>query len=155
MPQDFRFQFFHESVSPKPLSIPLDRFKFFKNLRKYSQLKVHQRQLCRQYGWQQWQICKGGHANFFKSPNSWAQFAIKNPQISKICESKISNPQISLDWAAYRISANVSSLQIANPQIFHHKTERMKYLNFFPPFIAKLSGRRYVWPNFLFYKNSN
>ncbi len=54
-----------------------------------------------------------------------------------------------------QISAKVSSPQIANSQIFHHKTERMKHLNFFPPFIAKLSDRRFVWLNFLFYKNSN
>jgi hypothetical protein len=79
----------------------------------------------------------------------------KIPKFLRYVSPKISNPQISLDWAAYRISANVSSPQIANPQIFHHKTERMKHLILFPPFIAKLSGRRFVWPNFLFYKNSN
>ncbi len=38
----FDFKFFHESVSPKPLSIPFGPFEFFlKDLRKYSQLKVH------------------------------------------------------------------------------------------------------------------
>jgi hypothetical protein len=38
------FGFFHESVSPKPLSIPLGPFQiFFENSRRYSQLKVHHR----------------------------------------------------------------------------------------------------------------
>jgi hypothetical protein len=38
----FDFKFFHESVSPKPLSIPLGPFEiFFKDLRKYLQLKMH------------------------------------------------------------------------------------------------------------------
>jgi len=40
----FDFWFFHESVTPKPLSIPLGPFRFFfENSRRYSQLKVHHR----------------------------------------------------------------------------------------------------------------
>ncbi len=64
-----------------------------------------------------------------KSTNSWAQFAITNPQILRyvrkfhilvfilmICKSQICK---FCRWA---------SPLIANPQIFHHKTERMKHL---------------------------
>jgi hypothetical protein len=45
VPQDFifDFRFFHGSVSPKRLSIPLGCFEFFKNSLRYSQLKVHHR----------------------------------------------------------------------------------------------------------------
>ncbi len=46
----FDFWFFHESVSPKPLSIPLWPYRFFfENLRRYSQLKVRHR--CHWYWW--------------------------------------------------------------------------------------------------------
>jgi hypothetical protein len=39
VPRDFRLQVFCESVSPKPLSIPLEPFRnFFENSRRYSQL---------------------------------------------------------------------------------------------------------------------
>jgi hypothetical protein len=49
----FDFRFFRESVSPKPLSIPLGLFRiFFENSRRYSQLKVHHR--CRWYRWCIW-----------------------------------------------------------------------------------------------------
>ncbi len=45
--------FFHESVSPKPLSIPLGPFRIFSKIsRRYSQLKVDHR-----YQWHRWQIC--------------------------------------------------------------------------------------------------
>jgi hypothetical protein len=40
----FASGFFHESVSPNPLSIPLGPFRsFFENSRRYSQLKVDHR----------------------------------------------------------------------------------------------------------------
>ncbi len=40
----FCLWFFYESVSPKPLSIPLGPFQiFFENSRRYSQLKVDHR----------------------------------------------------------------------------------------------------------------
>ncbi len=47
VPLDFLVQgFFHESVSPKPLSILLRPFQFFfKHSRRYSQLKVHRWQI--------------------------------------------------------------------------------------------------------------
>ncbi len=55
-----------------------------------------------------------------KSSNFW----VHKFQICKflLIKPQIANPQIS--W--------VSSRQIANPLIFHHKTERMKHLIFFP-----------------------
>jgi hypothetical protein len=41
VPRDFRLRFFHESVSSKPLSIPMGPFPIsLENLRRYSQLKV-------------------------------------------------------------------------------------------------------------------
>jgi hypothetical protein len=39
----FNLMFFHESVSPKPLSIPLSRLEFFQKYSRYSQLKLHHR----------------------------------------------------------------------------------------------------------------
>ncbi len=43
--------FFHESVSPKHLSIPLEPFRiFYENSRRYSRLKVHHR--CQRHQWQ-------------------------------------------------------------------------------------------------------
>jgi hypothetical protein len=39
VPRDFRLQVFYESVSPKPLIIPLGRFEFF---RKYAQIYAAQ-----------------------------------------------------------------------------------------------------------------
>ncbi len=39
----FDFRFFHESVSPQPLSILLGSSNVFTNLRRYSQIKVHHR----------------------------------------------------------------------------------------------------------------
>ncbi len=56
--------FFHESVSPKPLSIPIEPFQiFFKNSRRYSQLKVHHR--CHWHWWQMAKIFKLKNFNYF------------------------------------------------------------------------------------------
>ncbi len=49
VPRNFRFKVFYESVSHKPMSIPLGSFQIYS--RRYSQLKVHQH-------WQQWQMKK-------------------------------------------------------------------------------------------------
>ncbi len=48
----FDFRFFHKSVSPKPLRIPLGSFRiFFENSRRYSQLKI-----CHRRQWHRWQM---------------------------------------------------------------------------------------------------
>ncbi len=62
VPRDFWLQvFFHESVSPKPLSIQLRPFWFFfKNLWRHLQLKVHHR--C---SWHRWQREKFQQSEFF------------------------------------------------------------------------------------------
>ncbi len=52
--------FFHESVSPKPLSIPLGPSNFFENSLRYSQFNVHHR--CR---WHHWQIEKTFNQKIF------------------------------------------------------------------------------------------
>ncbi len=116
--------FFHDSVSPKSLSIPLGLFWiFFKNLRKYSQLKVHH--WCCWHWWQIYRRC----CWYLKSANSWFKFAIENLKISEICESK--NVKSANFFRLNHKSQTrklVSSPQIANLKIFHHKTERMKHL---------------------------
>ncbi len=91
-------------------------------------------------------------SNLFKNVQN---IRSSNPQISEICESAnffwlISKLQIrKFCWWA--------SLQIANPQIFPHKTEKIKHLfTKFPPTIVYLKvSWRFVWQNFLFDKNLN
>ncbi len=83
----FDFRFFHESVSPNPLSIPLGPFQICSkicgnigisltlvaNLPPVSLIKFAK--------------VAAQPSSFAKSTNSWAQYAIANPQISEICES--------------------------------------------------------------------
>jgi hypothetical protein len=81
-----------------------------------------------------------------KSANSWAQFAIKNPQILETCEFA-NFISVYLFWLIWKSQickfCRWASPLIANPQIFHHKTERMKHLfSKFPHFTAKLSKSR-------------
>ncbi len=126
VPQDFQFQFFSWISFPQAPEYPIwTILNFFKNLRKYSQFKVHH--WCRWHWWQIYRRCfwyrgqyatgvtdtggkfaasmvdKGGKfANvgvqmfFFKSANLksanfWAQFAIKNSQISEFKNFKSAN----------------------------------------------------------------
>ncbi len=58
--------FFHESSSPKPLKITQGKFRIFRNLRRYSQVKVHHR-----YQWRRWQIATGINDTGGKQ---WEQF---------------------------------------------------------------------------------
>ncbi len=83
----FDFKFFHESVSPKPLSIPLGPFRICSkicgnigssltlvaNLPMVSLIKFAK--------------VAAPHSCFVKSANSWEQYAMANPQISEIRES--------------------------------------------------------------------
>ncbi len=93
---DFDFRFFYESVSPKPLSIPLGPFQlFFKFTEIFATGVIDTGGKFDKFGAgiidSGGKFTKMGRNVFFKftnrkSANSWAQFVIANPQISKICE---------------------------------------------------------------------
>ena len=59
----FASGFFHESVSPKPLYTIRAILNFFKNSRRYSQLKVHHR--CRENRWQMEKIFNQKNFHYF------------------------------------------------------------------------------------------
>ncbi len=126
VPWHFWFQVFSWIVSPKPLNRVSHLGPFFKNLRKYSQIKVHRWCCC--CWWQIYHQCCWYRGQYDTSV--WLTTVANlqggvckcflNPQILGYVSPKISNPQISFYWTA-----------IANPQILRWAVRKLQILRFF------------------------
>ncbi len=126
----FNFRFFSWISFPQAPEYPIRAISnFFQNSRKYSQLKVHPLTLVANlqpvslilvavgqgYRWHWCQIC---NCFFFNPQILWLNL---QSQISEICESA------NFFWLISKFCWWASP-QVANPQIFHNKTERIRHL---------------------------
>jgi hypothetical protein len=103
----FDFWFFHESVSPKHLSIPLWPVRiFFENSRSYSRLKVHHR--CQRHRWQMEKNFKQKNFNNFV----WAPMGSRVNKNINFCLQV--HFKVSAAWYCSHYLPPVSTTQVAN-----------------------------------------